>query len=195
MNGEGQWLLLAATKTPTNHALDTKRRMWRLQMDATMPSLGQLGRSANDVPNVNGTAMRIQFGIAQCATATLGFAVVFATLQLPRAVAQTSLLLEIWIGFHFLISWRHKCYASIFVGIIIAFITGLFFPHVSGSWTPGRPWIEMLDPYQLVTLAAMLGVGGFAQTLFARAYIRELDEAARSAKRRAKRYQFRDLPP
>ena len=44
MNGEGQWLLLSATKTPTNHALDTKRRMWRLQMDATMPSLGQLGR-------------------------------------------------------------------------------------------------------------------------------------------------------
>ena len=48
MNGEGQWLLLAATKTPTNHALDTKRRMWRLQMDATMPSLGQLGRSLDE---------------------------------------------------------------------------------------------------------------------------------------------------
>jgi len=169
--------------------------MGRLHMETTLAVLGQRRRSATEAPNLTGNAMRIQFGIAQCAFATLVFAVVFATLQFPRAVAQAGILAEIWLGIHLLIALRHKCYASIFVGVVVALITGMFFPHVSGTWAPGRPWTEMLEPYQLLSYAAMLGIGGFAQTVFARAYLTELDQAARSAKRRANRYEFRDLPP
>ena len=84
MNGEGQWLLLSATKTPTNHALDTKRRMWRLQMDATMPSLGQLGRYATEM--VRGLGARLQRGVG-------AFRSVNGTTH-PAPIARSMILLE-----------------------------------------------------------------------------------------------------
>ncbi|QDV87613.1 hypothetical protein TBK1r_66440 [Stieleria magnilauensis] len=139
--------------------------------------------------------MRTQFGIAHCLWATVVIAALFATLQLPRAAAQTAILIEVWLGFHVLIALRQKCYAGIFVGVVAALVVGMFFPHRSGTWIPGHSWLGMLMPSQLIPLLVMLGVGGFAQTWFARVYMKELDQEARSRKRRAERYRFRDLPP
>jgi hypothetical protein len=135
----------------------------------------------------------LRFGVKHLLALAGLAAMIFATLQLSRSLAQTAIVIQISAAFHLYMARRIQCYESIFAGAAAAFVTTILIPHASGTWTFGHYWLGMLEPSSMIRWISMLAVGGFVQVQYAHAYhlqeLRFKRERLRAAKSQTKTRQ------
>ncbi len=99
----------------------------------------------------------------ECLRLALFSAIAFTLMKLETSFAQAGMLVYIGVLCLMALKCREHVWWSTFVGTLAAFFVFCLFPHATGTWLPGRPWIELLDPYILFSYSFAIFIGHVVQ--------------------------------